>query len=184
MKDGTACCGRLAHQLRLLISVSVLLAGCGTPLASLSSLAAAGRIDSGAPVKATVQVAISAAPAVVWAELVNVQNWPSWNSQVRHVDTTGPLHQGMSFTWNTDGTNISSQVQLCEPNHRLAWTGTALSAKAIHVWELNPGRNGQTIVRVQESMEGPLLARFISSTELADADRRWLYALKAAAEQH
>ena len=173
---------RLAHQLWIPICVSVLIAGCGKPLASLNSLAATGRIDSGAPVRATVQVAISAPAAVVWTALVDVQHWPSWNSQIRHVDATGPLHQGTAFTWDTGGTGISSQVQLCEAGHRLAWTGTALSAKAIHVWELVPGPNEKTVVRVQESMEGPFMAHFVSSVELADADKQWLNALKAVAE--
>ncbi len=88
----------------------------------------------------------------------------------------------MVFGWETGDTSITSKVQLAETDHRLAWTGTALSAKAIHVWELDEGPGGQTLVRVQESLEGPLINHFMSSTELANTDMQWLVALKTAAE--
>lgn len=167
----------------IVVSMLFPLAGCGKSLSSLSSLARAGQIDSAAPVRAKVQIVISAPPAKIWALLVDAQNWPAWNSHIQHVDATGPLRQGMVFTWETDGTKITSKVQLAETNQRLAWTGTALTAKAVHVWELVPGPGAETVVRVQESMDGPLMAHFLSSTELADTDMQWLTALRAAAEQ-
>jgi hypothetical protein len=73
-------------------------------------------------------------------------------------------------------------VQLFEPERRLSWTGTALTAKAIHVWELTPGRSGGTTVTVNESMDGPLMKAIYPSAKLAEADRGWLSALKQAAE--
>ena len=158
--------------------------GCGTPISSLNSLAKAGQINSAAPVRAGVQISISAPAQTVWALLVNAQDWTAWNSHIQRVDATGTLHQGMIFAWETGGTKITSRVQLAETNRRLAWTGTAFSAKAVHVWELDSGPGGQTIVRMQESLDGPFIAHFVSSTELVEADTEWLAALKKVAEQH
>ena len=79
--------------------------------------------------------------------------------------------------------SLHSQVQLFEPDHRLAWTGTAWTAKAIHLWTLQATPGGHTTVSIRESMDGPLLGSLYSSDDLAAAGRAWLQALKRAAEQ-
>lgn len=99
------------------------------------------------------------------------------------MTATGPIRSGISFSWKTGGTNIRSQVQLFEPERRLSWTGTALTAKAIHVWELKPETCNQTLVSVKESMDGPWMAMIYPPRKLTEADTYWLMALKRAAEQ-
>ena len=74
-------------------------------------------------------------------------------------------------------------MQLFEPERRLSWTGTALTAKAVHVWELKPEAGNQTLVTVMESMDGPFMAKIYPSGKLAAADTEWLAALKQAAEK-
>ncbi|RXS97076.1 hypothetical protein [Silvibacterium dinghuense] len=59
-----------------------------------------------------------------------------------------------------------------------------MMAKAVHLWELRPTANGGTVVIVQESLEGPLVARFVSSSQLTNTDLAWLKALKTRAESH
>jgi hypothetical protein len=80
------------------------------------------------------------------------------------------------------GTNIHSQIQLYEPEHRLGWTGTALIGKAVHIWELKSESPNRTLVIVKESMDGPWMAKIYPSRKLTEADRSWLAALKQAAE--
>jgi hypothetical protein len=74
-------------------------------------------------------------------------------------------------------------VQLFEPERRLSWTGTALTAKAVHVWELKPEPGNQTLLTMKESMDGPWMAKIYPSEKLTEADNEWLLALKRAAEQ-
>ena len=176
--------GHSRKLLWLIVWMASLLTGCGKPLASLDELAAQGKIDTKAPVKADIKMIISAPPAVVWAILLDAPHWTTWNTQIESISARQPLYQGMVFTWKTGGTRISSHVQLAAVPRRLTWTGTAFTAKAIHVWDLDPAPGGQTVVRVQESMDGPFIARFVTSKELADTDRLWLAALKNAAERN
>lgn len=133
--------------------------------------------------KAHVEIEIAAPPAKVWALLINVPSWPKWLTQVESVTAVGPLHNGARFSWKTGGMAIHSQVELFEPERRLSWTGTAFTAKAIHVWELKSESGNRTLVSVKESMDGPMMAKLFSSRNLAETDTEWLAALKKAAER-
>lgn len=156
--------------------------GCGKSLSTLNRLAAAGAIQSDAPVKTEQEIEIGAPPARVWAVLIDAASWPKWQHGIDQVGIAGPLASGARFSWRTGGMEIHSQVQLFEPEQKLGWTGTALTAKAIHIWELRGEPGGRTLVIVKESMEGPGLAIFYSSKDLTQADRDWLLALKRATE--
>ncbi len=176
------------HLLRRTIASAILggsllaLIGCGDSLATLNKLAVAGSIHEDAPVTAHVQLEIAASPARVWGLLVDAPAWPKWQKGIASVDTSDPLTEGKRFRWKTGGTDIKSQVQLFEPERRLSWTGTALTAKAIHLWEFTAEPGGNTLVTVKESMDGPFMVQMYPSEKLADSDTKWLQALKIAAE--
>jgi uncharacterized protein YndB with AHSA1/START domain len=157
--------------------------GCGSSLTALNRLAAADSIHEQAPTIAHLQIEIAAPPSKVWALLIDAPSWPKWQKSIQSVTAAGPLGNGTRFTWRTAGTNVHSQVQLFEAERRLSWTGTAMTAKAVHVWELKPEPGDRTMVTIKESMDGPLMAKFYSSQELYKADNEWLVALKRAAEQ-
>jgi len=157
--------------------------GCGDSLAALNRLAVVGSIHEGAPVTTHLQIQIAAPPAKVWALLIDAPSWPKWQKPIESVTAAGLLENGMRFSWRTGGTNIRSQVQLFEPERRLGWTGTAMTANAVHVWELKPESGDQTLLTMKESMDGPLIAKLYSSQELGKAGNEWLLALKRAAEQ-
>lgn len=157
--------------------------GCGDSLATLNRLAAAGSIHEEAPVTTHLQIQIAAPPAKVWALLTDAPSRPKWQKPIESVTAAGRLASGMRFSWRTGGTNIHSQVQLFEPERRLSWTGTALTAKAAHVWELRPESGNQTLLTMKESMDGPWMAKMYSSQKLTAAGNEWLVALKQAAEQ-
>lgn len=159
------------------------LGGCMRSTARLDALSAAGAIQQDAPIKAHVQVQISAPPEKVWALLIDAASWPSWYPDIENVETPTSLAIGTRFTWKSGSTSIHSEVHLFEPQHRLSWTGTAFPARAVHVWELEPTPGGGTLVTVNESMEGPLMKWLYPSAKLAEANADWLAALKHAAEQ-
>jgi uncharacterized protein YndB with AHSA1/START domain len=167
----------------LLLLVALPFSGCGDSMAELNRLAAAGAIHENAPVKMQLQVEIAASNQIVWDLLVDAPAWPSWQKGIESVTTAGPIGAGTRFTWRTGGTTIESQVQLFEPERRLSWTGKALTAKAIHVWELQPIAGDRTLLTMKESMDGPLMAKLYPSAKLAEADAKWMTALKQAAEE-
>lgn len=168
----------------LVLATILVVGGCGDSIATLDKLAAAGAIHRTAPATAHLEIEIAAPPERVWKLLIDASSWPKWAPQIESVDTSGSLAMGESFTWKTGGSNIHSQVQLFEPNHRLSWTGTAFTAKAVHVWELARLPNGGTNVTVNESMDGPLMKTIFPSAKLAEADKDWLASLKQAAERN
>ena len=172
--------GKLAAVLLLWSTLAV--GGCGDSLAALNRLAAGGSIHEDAPVTTRLQVQIAAPPAKVWALLVDAPSWPKWQKQIESVTAAGPIRSGTRFSWRTGGMNIHSQVQLCEPERRLSWTGTALTAKAVHVWELKPKPGNRTLLTVKESMDGPWMAKIFPPQKLTEADNEWLTAIKRAAE--
>jgi uncharacterized protein YndB with AHSA1/START domain len=166
----------------LLLLSTLAVGACGDSLDALNRLAADGSIHEQAPVTTHLQIQIAAPPAKVWALLVDAPSWPKWQREIESVTATGPIGKGTRFSWRTGGTNIHSQVQLFEPEHRLSWTGTALTAKAVHVWELKAEPGNQTLVTMKESMDGPWMARIYPQKSLVEADSGWLTALKRAAE--
>ena len=166
-----------------LLPVCLLLAGCGPSLTRLNELAVRGQIDQAAPVRMHVQIEVAAPPARVWALLVNAPAWPRWNQAITKVSAAGPLALGTRFTWAEGANTVHSQVQLFEPERRLGWTGTAYTAKAIHQWELAAAPAGHTLVTVDESMDGPLMATLFSSQELQESGQAWLASMKSEAEK-
>jgi uncharacterized protein YndB with AHSA1/START domain len=174
---------RRALGAALLLLVMLSIDGCGDSLVALNRLAAAGSIHEDAPVTTHLQIQIAAPPAKVWALLIDAPSWPKWQKPIESVTAAGPLENGMRFSWRTGGTNIHSQVELFEPERRLSWTGTAMTAKAVRVWELKPEPRNRTLLTMKESMDGLLMAKLYSSQKLGDAGNEWLLALKRAAEQ-
>jgi uncharacterized protein YndB with AHSA1/START domain len=173
---------RKAANLALLVCSVLLDVDCGRPLAELDRLAASGSIEQGAPVTTHLEIEISAPSARVWALLVDAGAWPKWQKEIESVKAPGPLEKNMRFSWRTGGIEIRSQVRLYESEHRLGWTGTAFTAKAIHLWELQRESDGRTLVVLCESMDGPFMATLYPSAQLMAADQIWLVALKRAAE--
>lgn len=172
---------------KMLVPVLLLLAlfldnACGKTLTALNQLAASGSIQEDAPVKTHLQVEIDAPSKKVCALLIDAGSWPKWQRGIESVTITGPLTSGKHFSWKTGDTNIHSQAQLYEPEHMLGWTGTALTVKAVHIWELKEESPTRTLLMMRESMDGPWIAKFYPSEQLTEADRSWLAAVKKAAE--
>jgi uncharacterized protein YndB with AHSA1/START domain len=164
-------------------TVALTVAGCGPRLSTLNALAQEGKVNERSPDVAHLEIEIDAPPAKVWSLLTNASQWPQWDKQIASVTAPGPFSTaGTKFMWKSGDTEINSEVQLVEPQTRLAWTGTAMSAKAIHVWQLQSIPGDRTRVTMKESMDGPLISRLFPPDRLKEAGQQWLIALKKAAE--
>jgi hypothetical protein len=167
----------------LLLAVFTTLVESQGQMDHLEKLAANGRIDENAPVKASSEIVIHASPEKVWQVLTDIGNWPKWQSAVSAAKMNGPLESGTTFVWITGHTKIRSRIALAHPVTELAWTGTAYRARAIHVWNLQPLPGHSTLVKTSESMDGLMLRIFYSSKYLAKSQKLWLDALKRRTEQ-
>ncbi len=137
-----------------------------------------------APVVGASEIEIAAAPEVVWQVLTAIDQWPSWNPQVKSASLQGDLQEGAEFRWKAGPGTIVSRLADVQAPHRIAWTGKSMGLKAIHVHTLEE-RNGGTLVKTEESYDG-LVARLFRGRlrkMLDGALRDGLQHLKTEAER-
>lgn len=137
-----------------------------------------------APVITKKSIVINAPAEKVWKVFSDVNHWDSWQKEIITPKINGAFEAGTSFTWKSNGLTITSTLQTVESNKMTGWSGPAFGAFAIHTWYFTE-HNGQTTVRVEESMEGwlvSLLKRNFQSNLDMSIDY-WLNSLKIEAEK-
>jgi hypothetical protein len=134
------------------------------------------------------QIFINAPAKVIWSNLVNAKDWPSWYSNSADVQITnadedrlGPKSQ---FNWKTFGFPIRSRVNEFVPGIRLAWFGDGTGIHAYHTWLIIEQSNGCEVV-TEETQNGPAAVAFNLNQPRAmyDAHDWWLAALKVRSER-
>lgn len=126
-------------------------------------------INEAAPVKGASEIEIAAPPETVWDVLTAIENWPSWNPDIKSMSMQGELAEGSVFRWKAGPGTITSTIRRVEPPRLIAWTGKTFGIKAIHFYRLEP-RNGKTFVQTEESFEG-VLARLMRGSLQKTVDR-------------
>jgi len=141
-------------------------------------------IHLNAPVITKKSIVINAPVEMVWKVFSDVDNWDSWQSEIVTSQINGEFKPGTSFTWKSNGLTITSTLQTVEINKKVGWSGPAFGAFAIHTWYFTE-HNGQTTIRVEESMEGWLVSLLKSKfqSSLDNSIEYWLRSLKAKAEK-
>ena len=109
--------------------------------------------DRNAPVFAESSVQIDAPPQVEWEVMSAIDEWPSWNPDVKEARLDGTLREDTQFTWKSGPGTIRSTLREVVKPRRLSWTGVSFGIKAIHVWDIQPS-GGVTVVRTEESWDG------------------------------
>lgn len=140
--------------------------------------------NSRAPVKCSKSIVIKASPDKVWNLLANIDNWASWQTDIKKPKLNGPVQPGSTFDWKTGGAGIHSTLHTVEPNKSLGWTGKTVGMYAVHNWTLTEVPSG-TQVSVDETMEGFLAGLFKSSfnKNLSRDMQHWLELLKTESEK-
>jgi uncharacterized protein YndB with AHSA1/START domain len=105
------------------------------------------------------EIDIAAPPELVWAVLTDIDNWPSWNPEVKGASLAGPLAPGAQFRWKAGPGTITSTLESVEPPKVIAWTGKTFGIKAVHLYRLDP-RGDTTIVKSDESWDGLVVRLF------------------------
>jgi hypothetical protein len=141
-------------------------------------------INRSAPATAAGETQIDADPETVFSVISAIDEWPSWDRDVRSVKLEGPLQRGTVFRWKSGPTSLVSTLQVVDPPNELSWTGKAMSVKAIHVFSFEP-KDGGTLARSEESWEGLVasLLRGYSRRTLDKGITDVLAQLKAEAER-
>jgi uncharacterized protein YndB with AHSA1/START domain len=116
-------------------------------------------VNDDAPVVSRAEGEIDAPIDDVWRILTTMERWPTWNPDVKSVSIGGPVVEGETFRWKAGPATITSTVTHVNRPRLIAWTGTTLGIRAIHVWRLED-HGGRTNVCTEESYEG-LVARML-----------------------
>ena len=142
-------------------------------------------INNNAPVKCSKTIVIDADSKRVWEVMTNINNWSIWQTGISSAKLNGVLKPATTFDWKTGGAKIHSTLHTFEPFKNFGWTGKTFGMFAIHNWTLNE-TNGQTIVSVDESMEGFLASLLKKSfnKNLQKGMELWLDLLKTACENN
>lgn len=141
------------------------------------------QINQNAPVKQTNQIYIQANPEKVWKILTEINNWVKWNDKITKVKIEGKPVVGNPFSWTVNGANIKSILHTVEKNRTFGWSGITFGGSAIHNWYLE-SKDGGTLVKVEESMQGWLVGLFKHkiNADLAKDMQYWLERLKKESE--
>jgi hypothetical protein len=122
--------------------------------------------DSAAPVFATSEVRIAAPIEIVWGLMSRIDEWPTWNPDVKEASLQGELAPGTTFRWKAGPGTIISTLQRVERPRAIAWTGRSLGVRAIHEWNLR-SEGDATVVTTRESWDGVVARLFRRSSQKA-----------------
>ena len=141
-------------------------------------------VNSAAPAIATGDIEIQAKPETVWDVLADIDNWPSWNPDVKEAKLTGGLKVGSVFRWKAGPGTITSSLEQVDRPREIGWSGRTMGIIAVHVYRLESSGEG-TKVRTEESFDG-LIARLLKGPTrrtLQKGINGGLASLKAEAER-
>jgi uncharacterized protein YndB with AHSA1/START domain len=110
-------------------------------------------INRSAPATAAGEAQIDADPQTVFSVISGIDEWPSWNGDVKSAKLEGPVQPGTVFRWKSGPSSLVSTLQVVNPPNEISWTGKTMSIKAIHVFRFEP-KDGGTLARSEESWEG------------------------------
>lgn len=141
-------------------------------------------INRNAPATADGELRIDADPEIVFGVISGIDQWPSWNPDVKSVSVEGPVQPGTVFRWKAGPSSLTSTLRVVDPPREIAWTGTTMGIKAVHVFRFRVS-DGGTMARSEESWEG-LIARLLKGYSRRTLDkgiRSVLAHLKTEAER-
>jgi uncharacterized protein YndB with AHSA1/START domain len=76
------------------------------------------------------ELQIAADPQTVFAVISTLDQWPSWNPDVKSVSVQGPVQPGTVFRRKAGPSSLTSTLQVVDPPREIAWTGTTMGIKA------------------------------------------------------
>ena len=143
-----------------------------------------GRIDEKAPITTAYKVRIEAPVERVWELLSDPQNWETFDPDIHDVRLNSGVKADARFIWSNGKVRMKSRFAVVDAAREITWTGVASGAKAVHRHVLEPtDDDGATRLLCEESMAGPLLILFFNNAKLQAGLKKWLGALKTAAEE-
>ena len=77
----------------------------------------------------------------VFSVISAIDQWPSWNPDIKSVSAEGPVQPG-TCSGGRPGPALTSTLQVVDPPREIAWTGTTMGIKAVHVFRFQASDGG------------------------------------------
>ena len=140
-------------------------------------------VDRAALVIAVHEIDIEAPLETVWHLHVDVNAWPTWQTEITAAHIDGVLAPGVSFDWTSYGFSVTSTVYALAERARVLWGGTSGGITGVHEWLFSETPEGVHVTTTESFAGGPVEADAAGMQTLLDASLVvWLAHLKAAAE--
>ena len=109
-------------------------------------------------VKASREMMFDASPEVILAVLLDADSWPRWHDGISGIKRDpgregSSLVKGEKFRFKAGPGWVSSEVLGVPDESSIAWSGSIMGIRAVHVWHLTP-EDGGTAVVTEESWSG------------------------------
>ncbi len=139
--------------------------------------------DRAAPVIAVHEVDIEATLDRVWRLHVDVNAWPTWQTDITAAHIDGALEPGVSFDWTSYGFSVTSTVYDLAERARVLWGGTSGGITGVHEWLFSETPGGVHVATTESFAGEPVEADAPGMQTVLDASlAAWLRHLKIAAE--
>ena len=140
-------------------------------------------VDRAAPVIAVHEIDIEAPIDTVWRLHTDVNEWPTWQTDITAAHIDGTLQPGVSFDWTSYGFSVTSTVYDLAERSRVLWGGTSDGITGVHDWVFSETPGGVHVRRPSPSPAIPSRLTPPGMQTVLDASLvAWLGHLKAAAE--
>ena len=140
-------------------------------------------VDHSAPVIALHEIDIEAPLDTVWKLHLDVNAWPTWQTDITAAHIDGTLEPGVSFDWTSYGFSVTSTVYDVNERTRVLWGGTSGGITGVHEWLFSETPAGVHVMTTESFAGEPVEADAPGMRTLLDASLvAWLGHLKTAAE--
>jgi uncharacterized membrane protein len=140
-------------------------------------------IDSDAPVRAHHEIDINAPLDTIWRLHVDVNNWPTWQTDITAAHINGAFQPGSSFEWTSYGFTVVSTIYAVAERSRVLWGGTSGGITGVHEWVFSETPTGVHVTTDESFAGGPVETDITGMQSALDSSlAAWLAHLKDAAE--
>ncbi len=140
-------------------------------------------IDSDAPVRAHHEIDINAPLDTIWRLHVDVNNWPTWQTDITAAHINGAFQPGSSFEWTSYGFTVVSTIYAVAERSRVLWGGTSGGITGVHEWVFSETPTGVHVTTDESFAGGPVETDITGMQSALDSSlAAWLAHLEDAAE--
>jgi Polyketide cyclase / dehydrase and lipid transport len=129
------------------------------------------------------EIDIEAPLETVWQLHVDVNAWPTWQTDITAAHIDGALEPGVSFDWTSYGFSITSTVYDVAERAHVLWGGTSGGITGVHDWLFSEIPGGVHVTTTESFAGEPVEVDAQGMKTALDASLvAWLGHLKTAAE--